>query len=594
MNNITDNNQSYNQEQRGDITGSQQAYDQSQRAGFQPSSTEQNISVGQDQRGFQPQNVGNIQDQAFGTHKSSHMDPAQFMPGQEHIQQQGYEQHKHNLDSSIPRGATDSQQTYGQTGGNFEQTTGGYAQQQPSHQHRSDLTSSLPTSGNAQQQAYDQHKSNLDTGATTGSNVQQHAYDQHKSNLDTGAAAGGIAGGDIQKKAYDEHKSNLDSNTSTGGNVQQHAYDQHKSNLDSGVAAGGVAGGDIQKKAYDEHKSNLDSNTSTGGNVQQHAYDQHKSNLDSGVAAGGVAGGDIQKKAYDEHKSNLDSNTPTGGNVQKQAYDEHKSNLDNKDTTHNNKSDKVVTDPKAVKSTAREEKIGGVIDKLVAKVENVLGLKDKAEIRQATGVAKTEHAKQVQETGEFKPSEVPKKADIANAYNNGEDVSNISNSNKASDNEAYDAQKQKFTTEHVGDKSRDNAGVHPTDSDPVKANVQKQAYDEHKASIDKQQTSDHLQSNAAAGGQNTRDADRKSADVALGSGKREGDFIETGNKPASAGNITSTTHQAAPEHVASSTAHTAPGNITSTSDHNAGQHQIPSTNEAPSKVGQLGQMPGAF
>ncbi|KAI8577804.1 hypothetical protein K450DRAFT_250082, partial [Umbelopsis ramanniana AG] len=582
MNNITDNNQSYNQEQRGDITGNQQAYDQTQRAGFQPSSTEQNISVGQDQRGFQPQNVGNIQDQAFAPQKSSQMDPAQFMPGQDNIQQQGYEQHKSNLDSSIPRGATDSQQTYGQTGGNFGQnvSTGGNVQQQPSQQHRSNLASSVPTSGNAQQQAYDQHTSNLDSNVPTGGNVQQHAYDQHKTNLDNGASAGG----NIQQQAYDQHKSNLDSNVPAGGEIQNRAYDQHKSNLDSNIPAGG----DIQKKAYDEHKSNLDSSVPAGGDIQKKAYDEHKSNLDSSVPAGG----DIQKKAYDEHKSNLDSNTPTSGNVQKQAYDEHKSNLDNKNTTtHNTTSDQVINDPHVVKTTAREEKIGGVIDKLVAKVENVLGLKDKSEIRQATGVAKTEHAKQTKQTGEFKPSEIPKKNDIAAAYNNGEDVSNISNSNKVSNEQAYDAQKQKFTTEHVGDASRDTAAVHPTDNNPVGANVQKKAYDEHKASIDRQQTSDHLQSNAAAGGQNVRDADRKSAEAALGAGKHENDFFGDNNTPATAGNITSTTNQAPAEHVASNTAHAAPGNITSTTDHNAGQ-QLPT--QVSSNPGQQRQMPGAF
>lgn len=557
MNNTTDNNQAYYQEQRGDISGNQQAYDQTQRAGFQPSATGQNISVGQDQRGFAPQNVGNIQDQ----HKSSQMDPAQFMPGQENVQQQGYEQHKSNLDSNTPLGAAGSQQTYGQNTGNVGQN--------------------IPTGNNVQEQAYQQHKTNLDSNIPTGGNVQQQAYDQHKSNLDSSATTGG----NVQQQAYDQHKSNLDSSATTGGNVQQQAYEQHKSKLDSNIPAGG----DIQKQAYDQHKSNLDSNIPAGGDIQKQAYDQHKSNLDNSTPAGG----DIQKQAYDEHKSNLDSNTPTDGNVQKKAYDEHKSNLDNKDTPQANKTEHPVTDPGVVKTVAREEKIGGVIDKLVAKVENVLGLKDKSEIRQATGVAKTEHAKQIKETGEFLPSEVPKKSEIAAAYNNGEDISNISNIKKASNDQAYDAQKQKFSTEHVGDKSRDNAAVHPTSSDPAKDNVQKQAYDEHKSAIDRSQTSDHLQSNAAAGGQNLHSADSKSAEVALGSGKREGDFVDTANTPASAGDITSTGNQAAPEHMASNTAHAAPGNITSTTAHNEHQ-QLPSTTQAPTNPGQQSQMPGAF
>jgi hypothetical protein len=160
-------------------------------------------------------------------------------------------------------------------------------------------------------------------------------------------------------------------------------------------------------------------------------------------------------------------------------------------------------------------------------------LKDKAEIRQATSDAKAEHVKELKETGQFKPSQVPHRAIIADAYNSGQDVSNLHNSsaNAGSETTGQKVEREAYK-QHKHDLDTTNTEDHYQDSTaPGSKDLERKAYDDHKQQLDRTSIEDHFQNNAASGGQSIGNADRNSADNALGGTKSKTQFDETNPAP---------------------------------------------------------------
>lgn len=138
-------------------------------------------------------------------------------------------------------------------------------------------------------------------------------------------------------------------------------------------------------------------------------------------------------------------------------------------------------------------------------------MKDKAEIRQATSEAKAEHVKELKETGEFKPSQVPHRAIIADAYNSGQDVSNFHNSsaNAGSETTGQKVEREAYR-QHKKDLDTTGTEDHYQDSTaPGSKDLERKAYDDHKQRLDRTSVEDHFQDNAASGGQDTRNADQE-------------------------------------------------------------------------------------
>lgn len=174
-------------------------------------------------------------------------------------------------------------------------------------------------------------------------------------------------------------------------------------------------------------------------------------------------------------------------------------------------------------------------------------MKDKAEIRQATGEAKVEHAKEIKLTGELNPADIPRKANIAGAHNAGQDVSQVYNTSNTTGNiaarsqntarqvqrEAYEQHKSDLDNQNTEDHFQKNAaagGVSSQDK-PTSRKVEQEAYQQHKSDLDRQDVSDHFQKNADTDGQDIQNADRKTVEADLGANKNMRQFDET--NPAS-------------------------------------------------------------